>query len=164
MSDDPNDSLYGSLFGGLDKLVKADQEKRAAGRARAKTAGRREAPVLERIQDALNQLPGVHVDRYSVGQTQIEGRWISFGVLGHSDLGGVVVTDAGLGRAIFLEVKREKGGRLRLAQAKFLERRRLLKAYCAVVRSVDEALEAVRRCRAGEQSPPIPQPDPEGGR
>jgi hypothetical protein len=55
-----------------------------------------------------------------------------------------------VGRFCALEVKAPRG-KATEAQAAFLERVRELGGFGAVVRSVDEALAAVERCRNGEQ-------------
>lgn len=69
-----------------------------------------------------------------------DGRWIETGVpTGYSDLSGFRKSD---GRAVFIEVKNEKG-KVSKAQMQFLEQMRLNGAIAGVCRSVDDALKLI---------------------
>jgi hypothetical protein len=110
------------------------------------------------IEAALNRLPGVRVARNNnlgpvvpyVRRLQPDIRPIRAGLGdGSADLVGIVRLHTGIGRAFVLEVKRA-GEKPKPDQARWLGVVRSLGGFAAVVHSVEEALAAVERCRAGE--------------
>lgn len=118
--------------------------------------------ITHPIRIALNKLPGVRVVRNNSGMLEwAPGKRLRYGLgLGSADLVGVVLIpwdlsdprifdSHGLGRAFCLEVKRPgvKPDRHQLA---WLQAVRNLGGFATVVHSVDEAIEAVQRCREGE--------------
>lgn len=110
-------------------------------------------PELERelvraIRLAVGSMEGVVLWRNQVGSVESEGRWQRYGLVkGASDLIGLV---APYGRFLALEVK-TKRGRVRPEQQMFLDLVNRMGGVGRVVRSVEEALEAVRaaRCSPG---------------
>ena len=72
---------------------------------------------------------------------------------GGSDLIGMVLMPSGMGRPVAIELK-APGARTKPARAALQEQFRALwrsgGGFACVVRSVDEALAAVARCKAGE--------------
>ena len=128
---------------------------------------RNETRALTRpIEAALNRLPGVRVARNNTGALRdATGRLVVFGLgTGSADLVGIVRMEGddlrrlaamyGLhgippfGRVLALEVKLP-GKRPRPDQARWARVVRSLGGFCCVVTSVDEAIAAVGRCRAG---------------
>jgi hypothetical protein len=124
----------------------------------AKPKRRNETRELTRpIEAALNAMPGVRVVRNNVGTLEwAPGKRLTYGLgLGSADLVGicrVAVTrdDAWwhIGRVFALEIKRP-GQKLRPDQEKWSRVVRSLGGFCCVVHSVEEAIAAVARCRAG---------------
>ena len=82
-----------------------------------------EAEVLRDIMHYL-QLRGVFFFRNNSGSYENNGRWITFGKKGSSDLiaifNGENKTGRGKGMSWFIEVKRPEGGKLSDDQIKFL--------------------------------------------
>jgi hypothetical protein len=125
---------------------------------------RRETPIMVEIRAAVCALPGVRVWRNNTGKGRRLEDWgsprpafvLHFGLgEGSADLVGIckhpIAVDGG--RFFALEVKTSRRGSKttpeQLAWARCI---RELGGFCAVVRSVDEALQAVERCRRGESS------------
>ena len=125
--------------------------------------------ITRPIEAALNRLPGVRVARNNTGALRdATGRLVVFGLgTGSADLVGIcqvrIVRDElpglvyawdihrpGLtfGRAFCLEVKLP-GKRPRPDQARWARVVRSLGGFCCVVTSVQGAIDAVARCRAG---------------
>lgn len=100
----------------------------------------KEIDVQNSIRLALN--PYAIIFRANVGVFNTrDGRWISTGLpKGFPDLFGFRKKD---GKAIFIEVKNEKG-QLRKEQKHFLETMRKNGAIAGVARSPEEAIELVR--------------------
>ncbi len=111
----------------------------------------KEREIQEAIRAALAFDPAVCLWRINPGMAVYGGRKVRTAPTGMSDLIGVceVETDRGvLGVFMALEVKTPKG-KVSDAQARFMASVRVRGGFAAVVRSVDEALEAVRRCKGG---------------
>lgn len=106
-----------------------------------------EAEIQAAIRVALGQTPDVLLWRNHVGRVQDErGRWHPFGLApGSADLVGLLAPS---GRWLALEVKSDRGA-LRPEQRDWLAMVRRAGGFAAVVRSVDEAMAAVARARAG---------------
>lgn len=103
-----------------------------------------EAEILAEIRLALGMDAGVVLWRNSVGLAFTNGRPIHYGLaVGSSDLLGICD-----GRFVALEVK-TSAGRVAAAQAQFLDLVRAKGGFACVVRSPEEALAAIARCRAG---------------
>lgn len=100
----------------------------------------KESDIQNAIRLALN--PYAVIFRANVGKVRMaDGRWFDTGLpKGFSDLCGFRKSD---GKMIFLEVKNEKG-RLREKQKHFLNTMQQYPVICAVCRSPEEAIEAVR--------------------
>jgi len=127
-----------------------------------------ETKLSRAIQDALTLDPDVLVVRVHSGKVKVKGGWMQLAEEGTSDLLCCVkrvttrtirgtFSDGVLtyveGRFCALEVKTPDGTTSKAREAKqgeFLERVRGLGGFGARVRSVDEALEAVKRCKSGE--------------
>jgi hypothetical protein len=121
--------------------------------------------ILRPILVTLNRMPGVRVVRnlnlgavvpYHRRLDPNPPRFVAGLGLGSADLVGIVNV-AGIGRAFCLEVKLPGGpgmgrrkGALRPDQKRWLMQVRRFGGFACVVRSVDEAVAAVARCRAGE--------------
>jgi hypothetical protein len=103
-----------------------------------------ETAISRAIRETL-ALHGVHVARNNTGRLQDRnGRWVTFGLgLGSADLIGCVN-----GRYFALEVKTATG-RQTPEQVAWANARRKEGAFVAVVRSAEEAIAAVNRCRDG---------------
>jgi len=102
-----------------------------------------EARIQAEIRLALGSL-GMVFWRNNTGVFRDGGRFVRFGLaVGSADLIGIVE-----GRFCALEVK-QPGKRATIEQAKWLKVVRLYGGFGAVVTSVQEALEAVERCRDG---------------
>lgn len=112
-----------------------------------KPRAEREADIQQAIRLALGLEPGLCIWRNNVGMAHNEdSRPVQYGVggTGGSDLIGLLN-----GRFIALEVKRP-GGRVSAEQWGFIECVRGNGGFAAIVRSVDEAKQAIARARAGE--------------
>jgi len=99
----------------------------------------KESNIQNSIRLALN--PYAIIFRTNVGRVKMaDGRFFDSGLnSGHSDLTGFRKSD---GKAIFLEVKNEKG-RLRKDQEHFLNEMNKYPTIVAVVRSAEEAVKIV---------------------
>lgn len=99
----------------------------------------REHDIQNEIRLAVD--PYMIVFRANVGKVRLDnGRWFDTGLpRGFSDLFGVRRSD---GRAVFIEVKNEKGKTSKY-QDNFLERMRDVNAICGVARSGEEAIKIV---------------------
>ena len=125
------------------------------------------------IRIALNKLPGVRIVRNNVGTVPLpSGGRITYGLgVGSADLVGMVTLDAymfvqggdaigdvyamskrTIARPLLLELKRP-GHHPSPVQSRWLRTANRLGAYAAVVHSLEEALDAVQRCRAGLSLP-----------
>jgi hypothetical protein len=120
-----------------------------------------ETALMRQIRAACNALPGVRLWRNNVGGAKTDARgWVAYGLgEGSADLVGVcrVAVYAGdgvastlVGRLFALEVKTAKGV-VSDAQRAWAQCVRDLGGFCVTVRSVDEAIAAVERCRRGER-------------
>jgi hypothetical protein len=107
-----------------------------------------EQQIQNQIRAALGELPDLMLQRNSVGNVEtIDGRRMGFGLgKGSADLVGCLAPS---GRFFALEVKTATG-RVRPEQRVWLEVVRRFGGFATVVRSVDDALAAVARARAGE--------------
>lgn len=105
----------------------------------------KETRLQNQIRLALGPLDSVAAWRNNVGRALVRDNWVAFGVggKGGSDLIGIVD-----GRFFALEVKTAKG-RVSPEQEQFLRCVRYNGGFAAVVRSIEDALAAVERCRNG---------------
>jgi len=105
-----------------------------------------ETRIQRAIRIALNRTMRVRVTRNNVGSVRTEdGRFVTFGLnRGSPDLVGVLRS----GRAVGFEVK-SPNGRVSDDQRRWHEAARKWGVFVAVVRSVDEALEALARAEQG---------------
>jgi hypothetical protein len=131
-----------------------------------------ETALLATIRDALAAQPGVLIWRNNSGKLQdARGRWVTYGLgVGSADLvgavnvGGTPENDCRehmfskpypcpqctprSARFFALEVKTETG-KMRTEQECWARAVRSVGGFCATVRSLDEALAALQRCRQG---------------
>lgn len=106
----------------------------------------REAAIQAAIREALGREADLTLWRNNVGLAQHGEHAVRYGLIeGSADLIGVL---APTGRFVALEVKRPKG-RTTEAQELFLALVRRRGGFAAVVRSVEDAVAAVARARAG---------------
>ncbi len=104
-----------------------------------------ERRLMYAIRDAMNAVHGVHMWRNNVGKARFAGRWVAFGMgKGSADLIGHID-----GRFAAVEVKTMQG-RTSEEQRRWLATRRDEGCFACVARSPAEGLDAVRRCRDGE--------------
>lgn len=125
----------------------------STSKPRAPRASKLEAVILREIMIAIGAEPGVLLMRNQVGAverfdertnaTRVERYGLG---VGSADLVAILAPS---GRWFCLEVKAESG-RVDPDQAKWHERARGFGAFVAVVRSADEAREALARARRGE--------------
>jgi hypothetical protein len=109
-----------------------------------------ERDIQAAIRLALGARRDVVLWRNNVGLAEHHGQRVRYGLTeGSADLIGLVRMASGLGRFFALEIKTLKG-RLQPAQKMWLELVRDYGGFAAVVRSEDEAVAAVERCKAGE--------------
>lgn len=113
-----------------------------------------EADIQRAIMAALNALPDCRVERnnkWSGYLVREDGSrvWVEAGLPdGSADLVGCVrVGD--VARAFYLEIKRP-GEKQLASQIAWMQRAHYMRAFYAVVHSVEEALAAVERCKRGE--------------
>jgi hypothetical protein len=108
-----------------------------------------ERHIQHAVREAIGSLNGCAFFRNNVGAADTEDRHIRYGLAeGSSDLVGLVLMDSGAGRFCALEVK-TASGRVSPAQKQWGELVRRYGGFYAVVRSVEEAVAAVARCRTG---------------
>lgn len=110
-----------------------------------------ERELLQQIRLELGRLPGILGFRNSIGATQLaSGQWAHQGLpKGSSDIIGIA-DGVYPGRWLALEVKTETG-RVSPEQEQFLALVRRYHGYAAVVRSVDEAIQAALAAQLGEK-------------
>jgi hypothetical protein len=121
--------------------------------------------VQAEIRRALGSCEDLVIWRQNVGLYERDGRAVRAGLcVGSSDLIGILHVEmvqpahqdatwgrtVTIGRFIALEVK-TRTGRVSPEQARFLELVRRMGGFGAVVRSPEEALDAVERARKGER-------------
>lgn len=111
------------------------------------SAGMRENELQQQIRLELGHEPDLVLWRNAMGVGVTEsGTKQRFGLaLGSSDLVGILAPS---GRFVALEVKTDRG-RVRDEQKLFLDLVRGRGGFAAIVRSVDDALAAIERARAG---------------
>ena len=103
-----------------------------------------EAQVLADVQKVLGKLPDLALWRNNIGSPD---RIHHYGLpVGSADLIGILSPS---GRLIALECK-SPTGRLRPEQSRWLAAVRTFGAFACVVRSSNEAIEAITRARNGE--------------
>lgn len=108
--------------------------------------GTPEARLQYAIRKRLGREPGLVLWRNSTGVAQTEDRTIRYGLaVGSADLIGIL---APAGRFVALEIKTPTG-RVSEEQRLFLALVQRQGGFGAVVRSVDEAVAAIARARAG---------------
>ena len=108
---------------------------------------RLERDIQFEIRVASAQVPGLVLWRNNTGVAEQKGHTVRYGLCrGSSDLIGVL---APTGRMVALECKTDTG-RLTEEQRMFLELVRAKGGFAAVVRSVEEFLEAMKRAAIGE--------------
>lgn len=129
----------------------------------------REAPILRAVRAAVAAQPGVLVWRNNSGADTVvpaarpqDRRFVRYGLgKGSADLVGIVamrvcngetldgeITFSTVGRVFALEVK-SSTGRASLDQRRWGDAVRKVGGFYAIVRSVDDALSALKRARAG---------------
>ena len=119
-----------------------------------------ETQLSRAIRERLALEPGVLLWRNNSGKLQdLRKRWVTFGLgVGSADLIGVVDCPAigsscpvpvGCARFFALEVKLP-GKSPTMEQECWATAVRKIGGFATVVRSVDEAVQALARCRAGE--------------
>ena len=103
-----------------------------------------EAQTLHDIRLRLGREPDLALFRNQVGTVCVDGRWIKHGIgVGSPDLIGILAPH---GRWFCLEIK-SPTGRVSAEQSQWHMMARGKGAHVAVVRSVDEALEELEKCR-----------------
>jgi hypothetical protein len=132
---------------------------RGPARARGPARGT-ETELLSAVREALNYQAGVRLRRNNSGRLKdVRGRWVQFGQgVGSPDLMGAVTMHVTLAmgfpfagevaRCFHLECKLP-GEKLTEDQLAWHKEARSRGEFVAVVHSVEEALLAVARCRAG---------------
>tara|TARA_B100000949_G_C14026130_1_gene343438 strand:- start:141 stop:473 length:333 start_codon:yes stop_codon:yes gene_type:complete len=106
-----------------------------------------ENQIQNDIRIAVGQLPDVVIWRNESGVAEHKGRYVRYGLCkGSADLIGVL---APKGRFVALEVKTPRG-RVSKEQNMFLNLVRSQGGFACVVRSVEEALQAISRAKNGE--------------
>jgi len=106
-----------------------------------------EAVLQNQIRLALGREPGVTLWRNNTGVAEHRGARVRYGLcVGSADLIGIL---APAGRFFALEIKTATG-RVSPDQVRFLNLVRNRGGFAAVVRSVDEARDALERARMGE--------------
>ncbi len=116
-----------------------------------------ETAIVAAIRDAISALPGVLLWRNNSGRLQdARGRWVTYGLgVGSADLVGAVTVghsvpwpDGTSARFFALEVKTDRGKTTK-EQECWARAVRNIGGFVATVRSVDEAMAALQRCRDG---------------
>jgi hypothetical protein len=108
-----------------------------------------ETSIMLAIRNALAPQTGSLIWRNNVGGGYVGSRWVDWGLgKGSADLISCVLMPNGTGRFMGLEVKDK--GRLSNEQICWARAVRGCGGFVAVVRSVDEAIEARARCLAGD--------------
>ena len=107
-----------------------------------------ETGLMSAIEETLNLMPGVWVHRNQIDQ---RGRMMRGMGTGSADLIGICIVRPegvvqGIGRFFAIEVK-TKAGFQSDGQARWQEKVEAKGGFYALVRSVAEAMEAVKRCR-----------------
>lgn len=107
-----------------------------------------ETGLMSAIEETLNLMPGVWVHRNQIDQ---RGRMMRGMGIGSADLIGICTvwpygTMKGIGRFFAIEVKTEAGFQSD-GQATWQKKVEAKGGFYAVVRSVAEAMAAVKRCR-----------------
>lgn len=107
-----------------------------------------EAALLHDVRLALGSDPSLVCWRQNSGAlTDVNGRLVRYGLaVGSADLVGILAPS---GRFFALEVKTPQG-RVTPEQVQWAELVRRMGGFCAVVRSVDQAMTALERARRGE--------------
>ena len=108
----------------------------------------RETALMQQIRAACNQMPDVRLFRNNTGFASKERVRYGLGT-GSPDLVGVVCVN-GIGRAIGMEVKTEKG-RLTPEQKIWIDLGDRFGAPIACVRSVEDALAFIDEVRRGSR-------------
>lgn len=105
-----------------------------------------ERDIVHAIRLRLGSERDLDLERRSVGQIKdAAGKTHRFGTVGEADLQGILGPN---GKFFALEVKRP-GQHMRPEQLQWANRKRMRGAFVAEVHSVDEALAALERARAG---------------
>lgn len=114
-------------------------------------AVKRESEIQHDIRLALGADARVLLWRNNTGVAKHkDGASVRYGLcVGSSDLIGIVTMPDGTGRFLAFEVKTQRGG-LTTEQTLFLQLVRKRGGFAAVVRSVEEATQAVARALRGE--------------
>lgn len=107
-----------------------------------------EATIESQIREALGALPDVRLWLNEVGVDELRtGRWIHYGLAnGSADLIGMLAPH---GRFLSIEVKKP-GGRVRSDQFAWAKMIVAAGGFAALVRGVDDAIEAIEAARRGE--------------
>lgn len=117
---------------GLDKPERTRQKAPATAVRSAS-----EAQVLNAVLALLRRHPAIAMAwRNNVGAAEFGDQFVRFGFAGLSDITAIM---KGSGRAVFIECKRERGGKLSDAQYDFITKARAAGCVAGVVRSADEA-------------------------
>lgn len=103
-------------------------------------SGAKENVVLSDCLQYLT-LSGVFAWRNNTGAYKVGSRFIRFGLVGSSDILGILPD----GRFLAVECKREKGGVLSDAQRGFLETIRQNNGVSCVVHSVEDLQEVIKK-------------------
>jgi hypothetical protein len=99
-----------------------------------------ETPVLAAVMVAVSALPEAFIWRNNTGRVRmIDGRWISFGLVGSADIIGAVA-----GRPVAIETKRPKGGVFSDQQLRFAAAWRRAGGLYLPARSAQEALDGLK--------------------
>lgn len=109
----------------------------------------READIQHAIRLAIGSRPDVTIWRNNTGVAKHRGSAVRYGLcVGSSDLIGVLTMPDGTGRFLALECKTPTGTPTR-EQLLFLELVRKRGGFAAIVRSVEDARQAINRALTG---------------
>lgn len=109
----------------------------------------REAEIQHAIRLVIGARPDVLLFRNNTGVTKHRSSVVRYGLcVGSSDLIGVLTMPDGTGRFLALECKTPTGSATR-EQLLFLELVRKRGGFAAIVRSVDDAQQAINRALTG---------------